>query len=80
MSMIKTEDGKQTPVGAISRRPSFPREPRCYDAPIAELKKLLVDAKKNRLDNDPHEVDEAWRGFIQGIEMAIYRLEMHSAA
>ena len=43
---------------------------------LKHLKKLLVDAKKNRLDDDPDEVDEKWGGFIEGIDAAIYRLEM----
>ena len=50
-----------------------------YNAALAELRKLLVDAKTNRLEDDPRGIDKGWSGYIQGIESAIYRLEMHGA-
>lgn len=52
----------------------------CYDAALAELRKLLADCIKNRDEADPELEDEKWKGFIQGVEMAIYRLEMHNAS
>lgn len=51
-----------------------------YDASIVELRKLLKDCVKNRDEEDPELQDEGWKGFIQGVENAIYRLEMHSAS
>jgi len=46
---------------------------------IEILKDMLKDAKKNRKDDDFEEQDDRWRGYIEGIEGAIYRLEMNSA-
>ena len=40
---------------------------------IDELKKMLIDANTNRLNNDQ---DDKWDGYIEGINAAIYRLEM----
>jgi len=51
-----------------------------YDKAQAELKKLLADCIKKRHEVDPELQDEKWEGFIQGVEMAIYRLEMHSVS
>lgn len=45
---------------------------------IGELMKMLADAKANRLKIDPQQTDERFGGFIQGIEGAIYRLQMGS--
>lgn len=42
-------------------------EARVCDVALAELRKLLADCKKNRLDVDPHKSDETWSGFIQGV-------------
>lgn len=50
-----------------------------YGAALVELKRLLVAAKKNRLDEDPEEINEGWAGYIQGIKGAIYRLVMHTS-
>lgn len=47
-----------------------------HEEAISELKKMLLDAKKNRLAEDPAENNEKWAGYIQGIESAIYRLQM----
>ena len=48
-----------------------------YNESIAELKKLLEDAKKNQkiLGKKTHS-NNKWREYFLGIKAAIYRLEM----
>ena len=46
---------------------------------IEILQDMLKDAKENRKEDDYAEQDERWRGYIEGIEGAIYRLEMNNA-
>jgi hypothetical protein len=49
-----------------------------YIDAIKELEKMLADAKKNRAVDDPDGENNKWAGYIQGIEGAIYRLEMQA--
>lgn len=51
-----------------------------YAGAITELKAMLNDAKKNRVEVDPQKTDEKWDGFLEGIAGALYRLEMHTTA
>lgn len=51
-----------------------------YDAALKELRNLLTDCIKNREEADPELKDEKWKGYIQGVEMAIYRLEMNNVS
>lgn len=49
-----------------------------YENAIKELEKMLDDARRNRTADDPEEKNDKWDGFVQGIEGAIYRLEMQT--
>lgn len=49
-----------------------------YEGAILELKRMLIDAKNNRLNEDDNGLTYAWDGYIKGVQGAIYRLEMAS--
>ena len=55
-------------------------QPAGYDAALKELRNLLTDCIQNREEADPELKDEKWKGYIQGVEMAIYRLEMNNVS
>jgi hypothetical protein len=50
-----------------------------HDLAIKELKNMLVDANKNRANEDPRKNDKTWQGYIEGVKGAIYRLEMSNS-